>query len=96
MNLNVLLCRTTHLPNLGKIACNPKLHLASPDMSALCPIPSLQTVVSPLSRLVQRTSIRLASNTISFVRPFSYDHVVIGAGVVGLAVAANLAKCFSS
>jgi hypothetical protein len=25
-------------------------------------------------------------------RPFSYDHVVIGAGVVGLAVAAKLAE----
>jgi len=29
-------------------------------------------------------------------RPFSYDHVVIGAGVVGLAVAAKLAEYTTS
>jgi hypothetical protein len=34
---------------------------------------------------------RLAQQTL-FVRLYSYDHLVIGAGVVGLAVAAKLAE----
>jgi hypothetical protein len=32
------------------------------------------------------------ASTTLISRPFSYDHVVIGAGVVGLAVAAKLAE----
>jgi hypothetical protein len=62
----------------------------------LCPSSLLRTAAYPLSRLALRSSVQSVLDTISFVRPFSYDHVVIGAGVVGLAVAAKLAKCIGS
>jgi hypothetical protein len=44
------------------------------------------------ARLAPRLPIRSVTDLTFFCRPFSYDHVVIGAGVMGLAVAAKLAE----
>lgn len=52
-------------------------------------------VMNALSRPVwptRRLGMSRFSSTTLISRPFSYDHVVIGAGVVGLAVATKLAE----
>ena len=56
------------------------------------------TAFNPLSSLrfgrlrLPLRPIRSIRDPALICRPFSYDHVVIGAGVVGLAVAAKLAE----
>lgn len=55
----------------------------------------LTPVRSPSLSLTPRISsiaIRPVTDPTLICRPFSYDHVVIGAGVVGLAIAARLAE----
>ena len=58
----------------------------------LRPLYLLQSATLPFSRLASHFPIRSVTDPTLFCRPFSYDHVVIGAGVVGLAVAAKLAE----
>ena len=59
--------------------------------TVLRPIPSALVQVA-CSRLMLPIRSRFTVPHTLLSRPFSYDHVVIGAGVVGLAVAAKLAE----